>query len=113
MIVYFEDGELLHAQSLPTRDIIDVDARFGYSNCRRRLRRIKDNYPFDTAVYTNSLDAFSNLWCWSEEKKTPMIYIRNENGDWTLIQELTTRELRMAHNLEKLFVNGAFVNVAT
>lgn len=114
MIVYFEDGYIMNESiAIETGAFIKIDAAMGYSNCRRSLRYIKDNHPFDTKVYTNSLDAFSNFWCWDEEKKTPMIYIRDEHGKWKLIQEMTDRELRVAHNLEKLYVNGVFCNVET
>lgn len=112
MIVYFEDGYIMNESiAIETGAFIKIDAAMGHSNCRRSLRYIKDNHPFDTKVYTNSLDAFSNFWCWDEGKKTPMIYIRDEHGKWKLIQEMTDRELRAAHNLEKLYVNGAFCNV--
>jgi hypothetical protein len=113
MIVYFEDGSITNSAIFDENDneLIKVDAGMGYSHCRRKLRYIKDNYPFDTEVYTNSLDAFSNFWCWDDEKKMPMIYIRDEYGQWKLIREMTDKELRIAHNLEKLYVNGAFCNV--
>ena len=114
MIVFFEDG-LITNNSLffDGKEILKVDAGAGYSHCRRKLRSIDKNFPFDTKVYTNSLDAFSNFWCWDEEKNIPMIYVRNENNEWTLISELTEKELRRAHNLEKLYVSGVFSNVAT
>ena len=112
MIIYFEDGPIANESIfLETGAMIKVDAGMGYSNCRRQLRNIDKNFSFDTKVYTNSLDAFSNYWCWDDEKKMPMIYIRDEYGEWKLISEFTDRELRMAHNLEKLYVNGAFCSV--
>lgn len=115
MIVYFEDGSITNDSVFAEtgEELIKVDAGMGYSHCRRKLRYIKDNYPFDTKVYTNSLDAFSNFWCWDDKKKMPIIYIRDENGKWKLIWEMTDRELRMGHNLEKLYVAGAFCNVET
>ena len=42
----------------------------------------------------------------------PMIYIKDKNGEWKLISELTNRQLREGHNLEKLYVNGEFCDVA-
>lgn len=113
MIVYFEDGPLNSCKAfLEIGEIpFEIDAGMGYSNCRKELRYVKDNFPFDKKVYTNSLDALSNFWCWDDEKKIPMIYIRNENREWKLISDMTDRELRMGHNLEKLYVNGAFCNV--
>lgn len=117
MIVYFEDDSILDKDNPintdDNRGFIRVDAGMGYSHCRSKLRHIKDIYPFDTKVYTNSLDAFSNFWCWDDEKKMPMIYIRDIYGSWKLIAELTDKELRVAHNLEKLYVNGVFCDVAT
>ena len=114
MIVYFEDGPLNSRKAfLEIGEIpFEIDAGMGYSNCRKKLRYVKEYFPFDKKVYTNSLEAFSNFWCWDDVKKIPMIYIRNENGEWKLISDMTDRELRMAHNLEKLYVNGAFCNVS-
>lgn len=113
MVVYFEDGSITNTAVFDENDneLIKVDAGMGYSYCRRQLRYIKDNYPFDTKVYTNSLDAFSNFWCWDDEKKMPMIHIRDRSGQWRLISDMTDKELRMAHNLEKLYVNGIFCDV--
>lgn len=115
MIVYFENGKLNYNRIfLETgENIIKIDAGNGYNSCRRKLRYIQENFPFDTKVYTNSLDAFSNFWCWDDEKKMPIIYIRDKNERWKLICEMTDRELRVAHNLEKLYVNGAFCDVET
>ena len=113
MIVYFEDGPITNDSifSETGEELIKVDAGMGYSHCHKKLRYIKDNCPSDTNVYTNSLDAFSNFWCWNNEKKMPMIYVRNKNGEWTLICELTNRELRYGLALEKLYVSGEFGNV--
>ena len=108
MIVFFENGSIadkeLHINA------IKIDAGNGYNACRKELNRIRNTLPFNTVVYTNSLDAFSNFWCWDEEKKMPMIYIRDENdyNEWKLISEMTDRQLRIAHNLEKMYVNGIF-----
>lgn len=113
MVVYFEDGDITNSSlfSESGEELIKIDAGMGYSWCRRRLRHIHENAPFETGVYTNSLDAFSNFWCWDDKKKIPMIYIRNKDGEWTLISEMTGRELRVAHNLEKMYVSGEFCNV--
>lgn len=113
MIVYFEDESIINdaMYSMDGTEMIKVDAGKGYSYCRRKLKYIKDNYPFDTNVYTNSLDAFSNFWCWDDKKKMPMIYIRDKNWQWKLISEMTDRELRISHNLEKMYVNGIFCDV--
>ena len=115
MIIYFEDGPLTD-ESMATindDDIAIIDAGLGYSICRRKLKIIREHLPFNTKVYTNSLDAFSNTWCWDKEKKIPMIYIKNKNNEWKLISELTTRELRPSLSISKLYVNGIFCEVET
>ena len=113
MIVYFEDGPLTFENLAEDTELIWwVRAEWGYSNCHKELKYISENLPFNTKVYTNSLDAFSNFWCWNNEKKMPMIYIRDKNGEWKLISELTNRQLCEGHNLEKLYVNGEFCDVA-
>ena len=65
MIVYFEDGSITNSAMYDENgnELIKVDAGMGYSHCRKKLRYIQDNYPFNTEVYTNSLDALSNFWC--------------------------------------------------
>lgn len=114
MIVFFKDGSITNdSLFIDGKEVLKVDAGMGYSHCRKRLRYIQDNYPFDTEVFTNSLDAFSNFWCWDDKKNMPLIYVQNEDGDWKFINELTNRELRIGHNLEKLYVNGEFCNVET
>ncbi len=109
MVVFFEDGSVNNPLFIDGKEILTVDAGMGFSNCRKRLRYIKDNYPFDTEVYTNSLDAFSNFWSWDEEKKMPMIYIRDKEGKWINICDTCYgKEIRYAHNLEKLYIGGGF-----
>lgn len=111
MIVFFEDGPIKDNDLFLDEQMFKVDAGMGFSYCRDILWMINNNFSFDTKVYTNSLYAFSNCWCWNEEKQTPMIYVRDKNYNWKLISELTTRELRRAINLEKLYINGEFVDM--
>ena len=114
MIVYFEDGQVTDSMySDNGKRMKTVDAGNGYSCCRKMLREIEENYPFETEVYTNSLDALSNYWCWDDSKGIPMIYLRDSTGDWVHITCLTDREIRRHHNLEKMYVNGVFCAVET
>lgn len=112
MIVYFEDDSIVDKPDPLDRGfmipMIRIDAGRGFTYCRKMLWWITKNLPFNTPVYTNSLDAFSNTWCWDNEKGIPMIYIRNGDGEWTLINELTDKYLRRAVNLEKLYIHGYF-----
>lgn len=110
MIIYFEDGPIAnkHPCNENGEEFLKIDAGAGFTNCRDMLWHVNDYYPFDTKVYTNSLDAFSNTWCWDEELGIPQIYIRNKDGVWTHITELTSRELRRGLAFDKLYINGEF-----
>ena len=106
MILYFEDGPLYE-----TKVFYDVyiDASDGFSSCRRRFENVSKTYEKNVRVYTNSLYGFSNYFCWDEEKKMPMIYIRDKEGKWINICDTCYgREIRYAHNLEKMYLNGCF-----
>ena len=45
---------------------------------------------------------------WNEEEQKFEIYIPTKKGKLKNIQEFTDRELRQAHNVEKLFLGGEF-----
>lgn len=111
MIVYFEDGVLSWLQHPLPPDVANciwIDAGSGHTTCRNKLWEIYHEMPKDQRVYTNSLDAFSNTWCWDDDSKIPMIYVRTENREWRLISEMTDKELRFAHNLSKMYIAGCF-----
>ena len=113
MIIYFEDGPLNATDITDSDEYIPVvDAALGYSTCQSQLEYIKRNLSFHTKVYTNAMQAFSSYWCWDECKQAPMIYVRNRHREWTHISELTTRKLRVALNLEKLYINGEFSDLS-
>ena len=110
MIIYFEDGSLTNESvySITGEELIKVDAAHGYTANYNKLVAIDKERDFNTRIYTNSLVALSNRWCWDEENKIPQLYIRNENSEWESITHFTDRELRQGHNLEKMYVNGVF-----
>lgn len=105
MKIYFEDGKLNANTEVSPRYI--VDASNGYSENKRELDRIKEN-DYNSTVYTNQIIALSNEYCWNENLGVPELYLRVSNGKFKRADELTDRELRQAHNLEKLYVNGGF-----
>ena len=113
MIVFFEDGPIANKTLVIDGQeiLIKVDAGDGFTNCLNKFIAITNKLPFNTMVYTNSLDAFSNSWCWDDVKKIPMIYIRDKTHEWKLISDCTTRKLRRAQNLEKMYVNGIFCDI--
>ena len=108
MKIYFEDGQLAASDRLPIDNYYDIDAKYGFSSNMAQLDTLLECEP-DATVYTNSIFAFSNEYAWNEELKAPEVYIRaGESGEFTRIDKLTTKELRYAHNLAKMYVAGTF-----
>lgn len=106
MRVYFEDGKL----ETPF-DIIEpyhiVDAAYGPTACQEDLKWYLDHDP-SCAIYTNYLGALSFDFSWDRENNKCDAYIRTPLGWWTNIQELTSHELRFAHNIPKMYMAGEF-----
>ena len=111
MKIYFEDGILRDSSQLPFTCYTLVNAACGVSRNISVLDELVESEP-DAIVYTNSIFAFSNEYAWNEEMKVPEIYIRSgEQSEFVRIDKLTTRELRFAHNLAKMYVAGAFEQI--
>ena len=110
MKIYFEDGELVSSNYLPIKHYIVVNAASGMTSNINVLDNILENNP-DAIVYTNSIFAFSNIYAWNEKLKVPEVYVRaGKHMTFTRIDKLTSRELREAHNLGKMYVAGEFNN---
>lgn len=106
MKIYFEDGRL-NITSMPCdKHYHMVDATDGFSRCFNELLYLKSTDD-SVSVYTNFIAALHNQFAWNKELKTPEIYLRRFNG-WVRIDELTDRELREGHNIEKMWITGAF-----
>lgn len=111
MKIYFEDGELVSSNYLPIDHYIVVSATSGVSRNIAVLNDIKETEP-NAIVYTNSIIAFSNDYAWNEDLKVPEIYIRaGEYMIFTRIDKLTTKDLRKAHNLAKMYIAGSFNHI--
>lgn len=110
MIIYFEDGSITNESlySATGEELIKIDAAQGYTANYNRLIAIEEERDFNTRIYTNSLVALSNRWCWDEVNKIPQLYIKNKNNEWENITHFTDKDLRNAHNLEKMYMSGAF-----
>jgi hypothetical protein len=108
MKIYFEDGELRHYTQIPFEVDLAVQANLGVTQNLNMLDWFVEHSP-DATVYTNSILALSNKYCWNKDLQVPELYIRaGKHMEFTRIDELTTRELREGHNLMKLYVNGEF-----
>ena len=110
MKIYFEDGPLRDDVDIPGEILLTiVDALEGVSANREDLELYNVLMLSSTTIYTNSIFAFSNKYAWNDELKVPEIYIRHgENDEFVRIDKLTTKELRFAHNLAKMYVAGEF-----
>lgn len=110
MKIYFENGRLLSYVKLPAERYYIVNARDGYSPCEETLRWIKDNDP-EAVVYTNQITALSNFYAWNDELNAPEIYMRNEECEFTRIDELAYGKIRRSQNVMAMFRAGVFGNI--
>ena len=108
MKIYFEDGRLRDYELLLFDYDYEVDAKDGYMCNREELYGIKDTYG-GSKIYTNSLVALDNRYCWNDELKVPELYIRtSKEQEFVRVDKLTDREIRESHNLLKLYIDGEF-----
>ena len=81
-----------------------VFASHGYQNNMNLVERLQK----DTIIVTNCLYLLSTEYGWNEETNSPEIYIKQKDGSLKNISELTQREIRQAHNIEKMYMAGEF-----
>lgn len=85
-----------------------IDASRGYSSCKNILNYAKLAYPNDS-IYTNSLAALSNEYCWNDELGVAELYLRDAiTKKFVRVDMLTDKEIRKAHNLMNMYMNCAF-----
>ena len=106
MRIYFEDGYLTTLFDIEG-PYHTVDAAYGPSACFRDLYWYRE-HESEAQIYTNFLNALSFEFSWDMAKNECAAYIRNSEGVWTNIQDMTARELRFAHNIPKLYIAGEF-----
>lgn len=108
MKIYFEDGRLeLKNEPTVAYDCI-IDAADGMTANETMFEYMHRVHP-DCNVYTNSIIALNNKYCWSDKLGVPELYFRVDKGfPWIRVDKLTDRELRPAHNLLKMTQGGEF-----
>ena len=106
MKIYCEDGELTRPNSVDFKYDYLIDARYGYKNNAALLSCIK-NLDNDASVYTNSLIALNNDYAWNKELEVPEIYLIKD-GEFVRIDMLTSKWLREAHNIMRMYISGHF-----
>jgi hypothetical protein len=107
MKIYFEDGVLFASESLKHGCRYIVNAASGYSDNERVFDRIMRDEP-DVSVYTNSLVALKNSYCWNDDLQLPELYLRSsKTGEFVRVDELTGGKIAMRHHLLHLYMSGA------
>lgn len=106
MRVYFEDGYLTTPFNIE-EPYHRVDAAYGPSACFRDFYWYREHKP-EATIYINFINGLSFEFSWDMVKNECAAYIRNSNGEWTNIQNMTACELRFAHNIPKLYIAGEF-----
>ena len=115
MKVFFYDGNLDtpfvesnvfgEAKRLAGKECGIVSASDGPSENRKTIALM----DYDGAILTNSLMAL-NHWCgWNEEENHTDIYLWVDKlHTFKRIDELTDREIRRAHCVDKMYLAGSF-----
>ena len=110
MKIYFEDGQLIPYSPDTSHCEFRIDAANGTSFCENRLETALRFYP-NCTIYTNSLLALNNKYVWDDKNKVPELYVRDSKTvKFERIDRLTDKEIRKAHNLMQMYINGAFDN---
>ena len=106
MKIYFYDGELPYEPMSRENIIITIDAKYGHKACVRLVNLYRGRN--DVSVLTN-YTYLLNSFGWNEQENKWDVWIWQEKSmQWKNVQDLTDRELRQAHNLERLYRAGEF-----
>lgn len=114
MKIYFEDGELMKEVQASIGATHRVDGKYGFLQNQQALDTYNEYYKNqDVIIYTNSLVALSNEYCWNKELQAPELYIRPGAGrkDFVRVDLLTNRWLREGHNLRRMYIANEFGNL--
>lgn len=114
MKIYFVDGYI----NEDIKNMVDVECGKdnyitlcegqGYSSTENFINKIYYEWEVENLL-TNCIIALSTNYCWNEELNIPEIYLWRHNiKQFVRIDMLTEKELRRAHNIEKLYRTRVF-----
>ena len=87
-------------------DIEEVDAGDGVSSNIEKLEEMRKTDK-NVVILTNSIFSFSTQYGWDFEENHVDVYLWKDNH-FVRIDELTERELRFPHRLDKMYMAGEF-----
>lgn len=110
LAIYFEDGPLTYIGYGPSLDAITIDAKDGVSANLNDADTLLSQQTSNswTIVYTNSILLLDGKYSWDSNHMKHFLYLRDANRRWRPIQEFTSRELRLGHNIPHLYLGGEF-----
>lgn len=109
LAIYFEDGPLTGMGYNKVLDVFTIDAANGVSaNLNDADMLLSQSSNRWTIVYTNSILLLDGKYSWDSNHMKHFLYLRDTKGRWRPIQEFTSRELRLGHNIPHLYLGGEF-----
>lgn len=110
LAIYFEDGPLTDIGYGKTLDFATIDAADGVSANLNDTDMLLSQQTSNswTIVYTNSILLLDGKYSWDSSRMKHFIYLRDSKRRWRPIQEFTSRELRLGHNIPHLYLGGEF-----
>lgn len=109
LAIYFEDGPLTDIGYGKALDFVAIDAADGVSaNLNDADTLLSQTSNPWTIVYTNSILLLDGKYSWDSNRMRHNLYLRDSKRRWRPIQEFTSRELRLGHNIPHLYLGGEF-----
>lgn len=117
--VFYYDGVLDNKLSLQKNlEIREIIAKEGYSKPQIIVLDGYQGWSFNNAWFLKGKSTYSNVVfvtnmpqflnreeLWNKEHKKHFIWFYTMEG-WKLVRDLTDKELRAGHNIEKIYRNG-------
>ena len=109
LAIYFEDGPLTGIGYNKVLDVFTIDAGDGVSANIDNADTLFSQTPNRwIVVYTNSILLLDGKYSWDASYMKHHIYLRDAKKRWRPIQDFTSRELRLGHNIPHLYLGGEF-----